>query len=167
MTNFYKIGGVGIMGYISPMATDDTYAVIDPLYGIDGFRNVDTIDDMLEIPEERRRAGMIVGVDGGENYYRLKNIEWTGELSDWEEVFFQTAPSDNIKYVDKEIPIGVADNNNKLFELSSVPMNKSEHVYLNGLLQDIDEDYVLSGKYIIFTESPMLNSKIRCSYRTI
>ena len=73
MNEFYKIGGVGVMGFISPMSTDDTYAVVDPLYGIDGFRNVDTMQDMLEIPEERRRAGMIVGVNGGQNYYKLKD----------------------------------------------------------------------------------------------
>ena len=53
MTDFYRIGGVGVMGYISPLHVKDTYAVIDPLYGIDGFRNVETIDDMIEIPEER------------------------------------------------------------------------------------------------------------------
>jgi len=155
------------MGYISPMATDDTYAVIDPLYGIDGFRNVMTIDDMLEIPEERRRAGMIVGVNGGENYYRLKNIEWTGEITDWEEVFFQNSLSHSITYIDKEKPIGIANDDNKVFELVSEPIENSEHVYLNGLLQDAGEDYIISGKYIIFTESPMINSKIRCSYRTI
>ncbi len=97
MTKFNKLGGTGIMGYISPIDTNDTYAVIDPLYGIDGFRNVETIDDMLEIPEERRRAGMIVGINGGERYYRLKNIEWTGEITDWVELFFQTSLTQDIK----------------------------------------------------------------------
>ena len=167
MSDFYKIGGVGVMGYISPMAVNDTYPVIDPLYGIDGFRNVETIDDMLEIPEERRRAGMIVGVNGGEFYFKLKSIEWTGEITDWDEVFFHTSIKQDIRYVDKEVPAGIANDSNKVFELISEPINDSEHVYLNGLLQDADEDYILSGKYIIFTESPMVNSRIRCSYRTI
>lgn len=167
MDNFYRVGGVGVMGYISPMTTDDTYAVIDPLYGIDGFRNVGSIDDMLEISEERRRAGMIVGVNGGEYYYKLKNIDWTGEISDWDEVFFQTSLSHNIIYVDKEIPVGITNDDNKVFELISEPINKSEHVYLNGLLQDAGEDYILNENYIIFIESPMVNSRIRCSYRTI
>jgi hypothetical protein len=167
MTKFNKLGGTGIMGYISPIDTNDTYAVIDPLYGIDGFRNVETIDDMLEIPEERRRAGMIVGINGGERYYRLKNIEWTGEITDWVELFFQTSLTQDIKYVDKEIPSGIANDDNKVFELAYEPINKSEHVYLNGLLQDIGEDYIVNRKYIIFTEPPMINSRIRCSYRTL
>jgi hypothetical protein len=167
MDNFYRVGGVGVMGYISPMTTDDTYAVIDPLYGIDGFRNVGSIDDMLEISEERRRAGMIVGVNGGEFYYKLKNIDWTGEISDWDEVFFQTSLNNNITYVDKEIPVGVTNDDNKIFELISEPIDKSEHIYLNGLLQDAGEDYILDENYIIFIEPPMINSRIRCSYRTI
>lgn len=167
MVNFYKLGGVGIMGYVSPMTTDDTYAVIDPLYGIDGFRNVNTINEMLRIPEERRRAGMIVGVNGGENYFKLKNIDWTGKLTDWDEVFFQTTLNDVIKYIDKETPIGIVDDNNKIFELYSQPITNSEHIYLNGLLQDFNEDYTLMGNYLIFTEAPMVNSRIRCSYRCI
>jgi hypothetical protein len=162
MNEFFKIGGVGVMGYISPMSTDDTYAVIDPLYGIDGFRNVDTIQDMLEIPEERRRAGMIVGINGGENYYKLKDIEWLFDLSDWSEVSFN-----NIIHIDKEIPTGLIDDNNTIFELSSEPILNSEHVYLNGLLQENGEDYIIQEKSIVFSDSPMFGMRIRCSYRTL
>ena len=43
MSDFNLRGGVGVMGYLSPMDTRDTYPVIDPIYGIDGLRNVDTI----------------------------------------------------------------------------------------------------------------------------
>jgi hypothetical protein len=162
MNEFFKVGGVGVMGFISPMSTDDTYAVIDPLYGIDGFRNVDTIQDMLEIPEERRRAGMIVGVNGGENYYKLKDIEWLFDLSDWSEVSFN-----NIIHIDKENPTGLIDDNNTIFELSSEPILNSEHVYLNGLLQENNEDYIMDGKSIVFSDSPMFGMRIRCSYRTL
>lgn len=162
MNEFFKIGGVGVMGYISPMSTDDTYAVIDPLYGIDGFRNVDTIQDMLEIPEERRRAGMIVGVNGGENYYKLKDIDWLFDLSDWSEVSFN-----NIIHIDKEIPTGLIDDNNTIFELSYEPILNSEHIYLNGLLQENGEDYIIQEKSIVFSDSPMFGMRIRCSYRTL
>lgn len=161
MTNFYKIGGVGVMGFISPMATDDTYAVIDPLYGIDGFRNVETINDMIEIPEERRRAGMIVGVDGGKQYYKLKDIEWKWDLSDWSEISFN-----NIIHIDKENPTGLIDDDNTIFQLSYEPILNSEHVYLNGLLQENGEDYIIDGKSIIFSDSPMFGMRIRCSYRS-
>jgi hypothetical protein len=77
MSSFELIGGIGVMGFLSPMDTEDTYAVVDPLYGIDGLRNVNTINELNEIPEERRRAGMIVGINGGETYYKLKNIDYS------------------------------------------------------------------------------------------
>ena len=72
MSKFELYGGVGIMGFISPMDTRDSYAVIDPMYGIDGLRNVESIADLNKIPLARRRSGMIVGVNGGEQYFKLK-----------------------------------------------------------------------------------------------
>ena len=41
--DFSLCGGTQVMGYISPFNTNDTYAVIDPLYGIDGLRNVNSV----------------------------------------------------------------------------------------------------------------------------
>ncbi len=74
-------GGVEIVGFISPTDTADTYAVIDPVYGVDGFRNVDDITARDAITSERRRAGMIVGVKNGafNNYYVLNsgNTTWS------------------------------------------------------------------------------------------
>ena len=160
MSKFELLGGVGIMGFISPMDTRDTYAVIDPIYGIDGFRNVDSIEDLNLIPYPRRRSGMVVGVNGGEKYYKLKKITWTYDISDWSEIDLN-----KIIFVDKEIPQGLVNDDNTVFELSSEPVLNSEHVFLNGLLQDSD-DYTLDGNYIIFNEPPMYNSKIKCSYIT-
>lgn len=90
MADFSNYGGVGIMGFISPMDTLDTYAVIDPLYGIDGIRNVSDIDELNSISYERRRAGMLVGIDGGNRYFKLKDTVWTFETTDWDEIFFYT-----------------------------------------------------------------------------
>ena len=39
MADLGPLGGVKITGFISPTDTNDTYAVIDPIYGIDGLRN--------------------------------------------------------------------------------------------------------------------------------
>jgi hypothetical protein len=74
-------GGVRITGFISPTDTEDTYAVIDPVYGVDGFRNVNSTVIRDAIPSERRRAGMIVGVKNGafNDYYVLNsgNTTWS------------------------------------------------------------------------------------------
>jgi len=160
MGEFELIGGVGIMGFISPMDTEDTYAVIDPIYGIDGLRNVDTIEDLNQISFERRRSGMIVGVEDGSHYYKLRPSPWEFDITDWVEIDFGKQIS-----IDKEIPFGEVDNINTVFTLNFTPIDNSEHLYLNGLLQDYD-DYQISGSTITFFEPPFNGSKIKCSYRT-
>lgn len=88
MGTFKYSGGVEIIGFISPTDPSDQYPVIDPLYGIDGFRNVNTLSDLNNIPDLRRRAGMVVGVSGGTTYYKLNPSPWVGNISDWS--LFQT-----------------------------------------------------------------------------
>ena len=83
MGSFSLSGGVEVFGFISPSDTTDTYPVIDPLYGIDGLRNVDLLSDLNNIPTLRRRAGMVVGIGGGTTYYKLNLPPWTNTLSDW------------------------------------------------------------------------------------
>jgi hypothetical protein len=84
MGSFSLSGGVEVFGFISPSNTTDQYPVIDPLYGIDGLRNVDTLSDLDLIPTLRRRAGMLVGVSGGTVYYKLKVAPWNNTITDWE-----------------------------------------------------------------------------------
>ena len=86
--SFSLSGGVEVYGFIAPTEITDEYQVIDPLYGIDGFRNVDTLNDLNNIPNLRRRAGMVVGIGGGTTYYKLNPGSWNGTISDW--TLFQT-----------------------------------------------------------------------------
>jgi len=89
MGDFGPLGGVKITGFISPTDTNDTYAVIDTLYGIDGLRNLSGGTSALNsIPNLRRRAGMFVGVNDGAQYYKLNPEPWTGTISDWTELGF-------------------------------------------------------------------------------
>lgn len=83
MMGFSLSGGVEVYGFISPTDIVDTYPVIDPLYGIDGFRNVNNVGDLDNIPAPRRRAGMVVGVSGGTEYYKLNGEPWNFTFSDW------------------------------------------------------------------------------------
>ena len=83
MGDFSLSGGVEVTGFISPTDTTDTYPVIDTLYGIDGLRNVDNLTQLNAIPNDRRRAGMLVGVSGGTEYYKLNSPPWSGTVSDW------------------------------------------------------------------------------------
>ena len=162
MSNFELIGGIGIMGFISPMNTEDTYAVIDPIYGVDGLRNVSAVEDLNLISIERRRPGMIVGVNGGEVYYKLKRLDdWSFDIDDWLELDLS-----KITHIDKEKPNGIIDGINNNFILNNNPIPGSEHIYLNGLLQDDDDDYQIEYNSILFNEPPSIGMKIKCSYRT-
>lgn len=184
MPEFNKVGGVGIMGFISPMNTLDTYAAIDPLYGIDGLRNIDEESDLNLIPYDRRRPGMVVGIEGGSRFFKLKNSFWSFGLEDWEEIFFlssdqlgtlrdlsnnQIIPGVNSStFIDRESISGSIDSVNKEFSLRFTPELNSEHIYYNGLLQDRgpDLDYVISGKTVTFKYPPKTGNKLVCSYRT-
>lgn len=159
MSDFSLVGGIGVMGFISPKNINDTYAVIDPLYGIDGFRNVSSLSELDSITYERRRSGMIVGVNDGESYYKLKSSPWLFDITDWVEIDLNKRI-----YIDKETPQGVIDGTNSVFTINHIPIINSEHVFLNGLLQD-EDDYLISGNTITFIEPPYPRSKIKCSYR--
>lgn len=169
MMSFSFSGGVEVYGFISPTDITDEYPVIDPIYGIDGLRNVDTIDDMLAITFKRRRAGMVVGIEGGKRFFKLKDTNWTGELSDWDEllIFLVSNKPSEIEFIDKEKPYGLINGINNIFELNNPPIPNSEYVFLNGILQDngYDADYILDKKKIIFNQPPLENMKVICSYK--
>lgn len=72
-----------------------------------------------------------------------------------------------INFVDNETPSGDINGINVIFTLSETPVPGSEHLYLNGLLQDsgMDLDYTIVGKIIEFNIPPPIGSVILCSYR--
>lgn len=78
-------GTVQATGEFAPTATGDTYAIIDAKYMRDGLRNVDLITDLDNITEDRRIAGMLVGVSGGTIYYKLNPTPWAYDFTDWTE----------------------------------------------------------------------------------
>jgi hypothetical protein len=94
-------GSIPVTGLITPTDTSDKYPVIDPLYGIDGFRNVESFIDRDNIPVDRRRQGMVVGAKlGGEvQYFKLKSTPWNMTSNDWDLFIPQTfTQSPSIKY---------------------------------------------------------------------
>lgn len=73
-------GSVAVTGFISPTDTSDTYATHDSALGRGGLREVLSLQDRDDIPDDRRREGMIVFVDETEHYYMLSgditNLSW-------------------------------------------------------------------------------------------
>jgi hypothetical protein len=66
----------------------------------------------------------------------------------------------------REKPIGDINGVNKIFFLSRTPRPNTELVFVNGNLKDegADNDYVIEGNKITFTEAPATSSKILVNY---
>ena len=86
-------------------------------------------------------------------------------------ITFQQIPTSagltSSNFVDKEIPSGSINGVNTAFTLANSPTAGSEHVYLNGILQESGSgnDYTISGANITFSSAPLTGEKIRVSYR--
>ena len=78
-----------------------------------------------------------------------------------------TAGLSNTNFVDKEIPSGSINGSNTAFTLANTPVVGSEHVYLNGVLQEsgAGNDYTISGANITLLSAPLTGEKLRVSYR--
>ena len=70
-------------------------------------------------------------------------------------------------FVDKEVPTGTINGSNTAFTLANTPTSGSEHVYLNGALQQsgAGNDYTISGGTITMLAAPLTGEKILVSYR--
>ncbi len=73
----------------------------------------------------------------------------------------------NSNFVDKEIPSGSINGANTAFTLANTPVAGSEHVYLNGILQESGggNDYTISGAGITMATAPLTGEKLRVTYR--
>ncbi len=68
-------------------------------------------------------------------------------------------------FADKEQPYGAVDGTNTSFALAHEPVLGSEHVYLNGILQESSgEDYSMETNTIYFIVAPESGSRLRCTY---
>ena len=72
-------GSVPITGLIAPTDSTDTFAVIDPIWGIDGLRSVADHDTRDAIATLRRREGMIVYTQSDHAYWQLASdlVTWS------------------------------------------------------------------------------------------
>jgi hypothetical protein len=81
--------------------------------------------------------------------------------------FINAAGLLNSNFVDKETPSGSLNGSNATFTLANTPVTGTEHVYLNGMLQDVGagNDYTISGAVITVLTAPLATDKIKVSYR--
>jgi len=137
------------------------------LLEVGAFRAFDgTIEELNNLPQDKRKAGMLTSILGGEEFYVLKPQPWTYTDADWEQVTI-TRTATQIKFADRETLAGTVNGVNASFNMQFTPILGSEHIFLNGMLQEsgLDYDYICTEKQITFNEAPPINSLIRCSYR--
>jgi hypothetical protein len=65
----------------------------------------------------------------------------------------------------KELPSGLINDANAVFNLANPPITGSEHLYLNGMLQTNPGDYTITGSQITFAQAPPQGSVLICSYQ--
>lgn len=70
----------------------------------------------------------------------------------------------NFLLIENITPSGTLDGNNMIFTLPQLPIPGSEHIILNGLLQDDGLDYIINGNIIEFILAPNLGEIIQVSY---
>lgn len=70
-------------------------------------------------------------------------------------------------FVDKEIPTGAINGVNTAFSIATAPALGSEHIYLNGWLQEsgAGNDYTITGANITMAFAPLTGEKLRVSSR--
>lgn len=70
-------------------------------------------------------------------------------------------------FVDKETPSGSINGSNTAFTLAFTPTAGSEHLYLNGILQEsgAGNDYTISGANITMLTAPLTGERLKVSYR--
>lgn len=68
--------------------------------------------------------------------------------------------------VTRETPSGTINGSNTTFVLAFTPISGTEHVYLNGILQESGSgnDYTISGPTITYLTAPVSGDKIRVTY---
>lgn len=73
----------------------------------------------------------------------------------------------NSNFVDKEVPSGAINGTNTTYTLAFTPVIGSEHLYLNGMLQESGSgnDYTISGATITMLSAMLTGEKLRVSYR--
>lgn len=69
-------------------------------------------------------------------------------------------------YVTRETPSGAVNGSNTTYTLANTPVAGTEHLYLNGILQEpgAGNDYTISGGTITYLVAPITGDKIRVSY---
>lgn len=97
------------------------------------------------------------------NYLSLSGQEITLGVIDYDTDI--TNKPTQTQFADKEVPSGLINSINTSYTLANTPTTGSDHVFLNGILQDDSSDYSITGAVITFTIAPKTGDKLVVTYR--
>ena len=172
---------IPVTGLISPVYSSDKYPVIDPRFGIDGLRGLDTFFEMINLPLEKRRAGMVVGIPNTASnnvfYYKLKpegnGVTWSvGATANWDNFFSSGTGSVSIpvKYNIVNETINVPTNYEYLLwgpmtiGSSGSFINDGKAYFINGTISTVgDGTYSGGGQYNYITVPTKYKETFTCT----
>ena len=64
----------------------------------------------------------------------------------------------------RETPVGSIDGTNTAFTLANTPIASTVQVFLNGVLQELTDDYTLSSTTVTFGSAPFSGDKVKVIY---
>ena len=107
-------------------------------------------------------AKILIGDSGGLASY--VNISGDATLSSAGVLTLASTVAKLTNYIARETPSGTVNGTNAAFTLANTPVSNTEHVYVNGILQELTLDYTISTNTITFVAAPLTGDIIKVSY---
>ena len=161
-------GGAGLTldGSVFNISAADTSITVNP----DSIK-VSTDDASLELGGNGLRVkhgtGGQVYIANGDGV--LAPTTLSGDVSSVTDTGDVTLDADFLRYsnyVNREQPSGSVNGTNTVFDLQYTPLDGTEQVFLNGILQEpgAGNDYSISNDEITFADAPVSGDRIRVTY---
>lgn len=142
-----------------------------PSGSIDGVNTIYVLENTPNVGSEHLYLNGLLIEDGPYSDYTISSsiITFNEPLSPEMKLhctYYYTDDTPVKIFKDKEVLSGSIDGINKTFILQYTPVEGSEHIYLNGLLQEsgVNGDYEISDSTITFKEAPPTNTNLRGTY---
>jgi len=139
-----------------------------PIGSIDGTNTTYTLAHSPVLGSDHVYLNGVLIEDGNNDYFISgSTITFTNPLLPGMKLactYYYESSAPVIAFMDKEKPSGNINGINKIFTLKLPPVEESEHIYLNGVLQENGGDYTISDATITFVEAPSPSMKLRCTY---
>ena len=101
-----------------------------------------------------------IGIETDTNKFKIGN-----GILNWNVLSYYSESSTIInKFVFNEIPLGIIDGVNSIFNTNFLLVPDTEVVFINGQKQKKPDDYNISGQTITFTFSPGVSESVEINY---